>query len=275
MSSDQRIPFHFHALGHALSGAFHRPFAHVIDAQAATSLPSIGGHASARVENFRAHHFASFKAGHSHVSGSWIGGEPGFNGEDEPGDKPKVKAAGKPDDEPAEQAVVTRATATLEGLNILDFITVDRVTARLTSEGKRGQTETHIIAIGSEFENLRIAGHSVKVTLRHKLFVDYPKFEDLQKAVATDKDSGKMLGIGYGAALCSLVDDIKTDLPGAQIKGHILKIPHFGEIALAEVFAVPGTRTLTMIRLKLGSPDAGQVTGAEVLSQGQPMPPVG
>jgi hypothetical protein len=62
-------------------------------------------------------------------------------------------------------------------------------------------------------------------------------------------------------------------LPGAQITGHILRIPHFGEISLAEVFAVPGTRTLTMLRLKLGSPDAGLLTGAEVLSQGQPWPP--
>ncbi|HKV23378.1 MAG TPA: choice-of-anchor P family protein [Candidatus Acidoferrum sp.] len=247
MSSDSKIPFHFHALGHALSGTFHRPFAHVIDAQASTSLPSIGGHASARIENFRAHHFASFRAGHSHVSGSWMGDE----------------------------AVVTKATATLEDLNILDFITADRVTARLTSEGKKGQKESHIIALGSAFDNLRIAGHPVKVTLRHSLFLDCPTFADLRKAVASDAKSGKMLGLGDDAALCSLVEKIETDLPGVQITGHLIRIPHFGVISLAEVFAVPGTRTLTMIRLKLGSPDGGQATGAEVLSQGQPMPPVG
>ncbi len=247
MSSEQRIPFHFHALGHALSGTFHRPFAHSIDAQAATSLPSIGGYANARVENFRAHHFASFKAGHSHVSGSWM------------------------DD----TSVVTITTAILEGLNILDFITADRVVARLTSEGKHGQKEAHIIALGSEFENLRIGGHPVKVTLRHDLFLNCPTFEDLRKAVASDKKSGKIVATDSGAALCSLVEKIETELPGVRITGHILRIPHFGEVSLAEVFAVPGTRTLTMIRLHLGSPDGGQLTGSEVLSQGQPMPPVG
>lgn len=246
MSTEQRIPFHFHALGHALSGSFHRPFVHVIDAQAATSLPSIGGHALNRVEGFRAHHFASFKVGHTHVSGSWMD----------------------------EKTVVTNTTAILEGLNILDVITADRVVARLTSEGKHGQKETHIIAIGSGFEGLRIAGHPVKVTLRHDLFLKCPLYEDLRKAVASDKNSGRIVATDDGATLCSLVEKIETDLPGVQITGHILRIPHFGDVSLAEVFAVPGTRTLTMLRLNLGSPDGGQMTAAEVLSQGQPWPPM-
>jgi hypothetical protein len=245
MSTHGHIPFHFHALGHALSATFHRPFYHVIPAQAATSLPSIGGHATARIENFRAHHFVSFKAGHAHVSGSWMD----------------------------ESTMVTITTATLEGLNILEFITADRVVARLTSEGKHGQKETHIIAIGSEFDNLRIGGHPVKVTLRHDLFLKSPTHEDLRKAVASDKNSGTIVGTDDGAILCSLVEKIETTVPGVEIKGHSLRIPHFGEVTLAEVFAVPGTRTLTMIGLKLGSPDDGQLTGAEVLSQGRPWPP--
>ena len=37
MSTQNYIPFHFHALGNAFSGTFHRPFHHVIPAQAATS----------------------------------------------------------------------------------------------------------------------------------------------------------------------------------------------------------------------------------------------
>lgn len=246
MNTHNHIPFHFHALGNAFSGTFHRPFDHVIPAQAATSLPSIGGHATARVENFRSDHFVSFKVGHAHVTGSWMD----------------------------EKTVVTSATATLEGLNILEFITADRVVARLTSEGKHGQRETHIIALGSEFDNLRIGGHPVKVTLRHDLFLQSPTHEDLRKAVASDKNSGKIVATEDGATLCSLVEKIETTLPGVEIKGHTMRIPHFGVVSLAEVLAVPGTRTLTMIRLKLGSPFAGVAAGPEVLSQGQPMPPV-
>jgi hypothetical protein len=245
MSTSSHIPFHFHALGNAFSGTFHRPYPHVIPAQAATSLPSIGGHATARVDNFRSDHFVSFKAGHTHTTGSWMD----------------------------EKNVVTSVTATLEGLNILEFITADRVVARLTSEGKHGQKETHIIALGSEFDNLRIGGHPVKVTLHHDLFLKNPTHADLTKAVATLKNSGRIVAIEDGAILCSLVEKIETTLPGVEIKGHILRVPHFGEIALAEVFAVPGTRTLTMIRLKLGSPFGGSAAGPEVLSQGQPWPP--
>jgi hypothetical protein len=174
-----------------------------------------------------------------------------------------------------DDTVVTRATATLEGLNILDFITADRVVATLTSEGKRGKKESYIIAVGSEFDNLRIAGHAVKVTLRHDLFLKCEAFEDMRKLLRGDKEPEKKTVTEDGVALCSLVDKIETDIPGLVKNGHILRIPHFGEIALAEVFAVPGTRTLTMIRLKIGSPDAGVATGAEVLSQGQPMPPTG
>ena len=170
-----------------------------------------------------------------------------------------------------DKTVVTSATATLEGLNILEFITADRVVARLTSEGKHGQKETHIIALGSEFDNLRIGGHPVKVTLHHDLFLKNPSHADLTKAVATLKNSGRIVATDDGAILCSLVEKIETTLPGVEIKGHILRIPHFGEVSLAEVFAVPGTRTLTMIRLKLGSPSGGTAAGPEVLSQGQPM----
>ena len=247
MADKPHIPFHFHALGHAFSARFHRPFECAVEAQAATSLPSIGGHASSHVLDFQAHHFVSFKHGHTDVSGSWMD----------------------------EDTVVTKSTAIVEGLNLLDFITADRIVARLTAEGKRGKKETHIIALGSEFHNLRIAGYPVEVILRHDLFLDCPTFEDLRKFIAADKKSGKITATEDGVALCSLVDKIETDLPGAKAKGHLLFIPHFGEISFAEVFAVPGTRTLTMMRLKLGSPDGGTATVSETLSQGQPIPPWG
>jgi hypothetical protein len=245
MADKPRIPFHFHALGHAFSGMFHRPFDCLIEAQAATSLPSIGGHASSHVRDYQSHHFVSFKHGHTHVSGSWMD----------------------------EETVVTRTTAVIEGLNLLDFITADRIVARLTAEGKRGKRETHIIALGSEFNNLRIAGHPVNVTLRHDLFLTCETFEDLRKFIARDKKSGKIIATEDGVALCSLVEKVETDLPGVKIHGHLLFIPHFGELSLAEVFAVPGTRTLTMMRLKLGSPEGGSATVSEALSQGQPVPP--
>ena len=49
--------FHYHACAHAFSGRFTRPFDHLIDVQAASSLPVIGGHGNSRIENFQFREF--------------------------------------------------------------------------------------------------------------------------------------------------------------------------------------------------------------------------
>ena len=245
MSARPRIPFHFQAQAHAFSGTFQHPFVYSIEAQAATSLPTIGGHTSSRVENFCADHLVRFAAAHCYVSGGWQ------------------------DDE----IVTTHSTAAIEGLNILDFVTADRIVAHLTSELHRGEVEGHIVALGSTFDGLKIGGHDVKVTLRHDLLLECKDFDSLRKRVAKDKKPGKISATTDGVALCSLVEEIKTDLPGVEKSGHILRIPHFGEIAVAEVFAAFGTRTLTMLRLELGSPTSGTATVAESTTNGLPPPP--
>jgi len=245
MSAKPRIPFHFQAQAHAFSGTFQHPFVYPIEAQAATSLPTIGGHTSSRVENFCADHLVRFAAAHCYVSGGWQ------------------------DDE----IVTTHSTAAIEGLNILDFVTADRIVAHLTSELRRGEVEGHIVALGSTFDGLKIGGHDVTVTLRHDLLLECKDFDSLRKRLAKDKKPDKISATTDGVAICSLVEEIKTDLPGVEKSGHILRIPHFGEIAVAEVFAAFGTRTLTMLRLELGSPTSGTATVAEATTNGLPPPP--
>jgi hypothetical protein len=245
--SKQRIPFHFHAEGHAFSAEFHRPIPYPIGAQASVSLPSIGGHAHSRVENFIADHLVRFTSAQSHVSGSWMADN---------------------------KIVTTNATTVIEGLNILDYIVADRIVARLTSEHHVGEKEGHFLAIGTAFEGLKIGGHDVKVTLRHELFVNNKTFADLRHHLANNQKPDKIAVLSDEVALCSLVEDIDVKFPGLRKKGHILYIDHFGEIAFGEVFAALGSRTLTMLRLRLGSPDAVIGTVAELTTNGQPMPPL-
>jgi len=252
MSSDQRIPFHFNAKGHAFSAHFVRPVDVPIAAQAATSLPTIGGHAHSRVEDFDVPRLASFKLGETHVSGSWQ----------------------------EDTIVTTSATAVLKNLSLLEFLTVDKIVSRLTAQFTSHTTnpEGHIIALGSHFENLRLGGHEVKVILRHDLLLNSKTFAELKDNLENDKRPDKRTGIQDGVALCSLVDKIEVDpglrkLRGFEIDGHILHIPHFGEIALAELFVEPGALTLTMLRFKLGSPDGGSGTGGETGTNGKPVPP--
>lgn len=247
MIAKNTIPFHFHAEGHAFSGEFFRPVRYQVEAQAATSLPTIGGHGHSRVEKFDIPRLVSFANAHTHVSGTWQD----------------------------EEIVTTNATTKVEQLRILEVISADRVVARLTSEHKRKEKEGHIIALGSALENLRIGGYEVKVILRHEIFLDNKTFHDFQNQVTKDRQSGRMCVVEDGVALCSLVDKIETNLPGAKVEGHILTVPHLGKIAFAEVFAEEGARTLTMMRLELGSPDAARLLVSEARTNGKPMPPVG
>jgi hypothetical protein len=110
----------------------------------------------------------------------------------------------------------------------------------------------------------------VNVTLRHDLLLEAKSFEDLKKSVKNDAKSGKIVVSGNEVLLFSLVDKIETDLPGAEVEGHTIKVPHFGKIALAEVFAGRNIRTLTMLRFELGSPDGGGGSSGSGTGNGQP-----
>lgn len=241
----QRIPFHFHAEGHALSGEFRHPGRHIIAAQASTSLPTIGGRAHAHADHFHCEDFVSFRTAHTEVSGRRID----------------------------ENTLTTHATTIVEDLNILDVVTADRIVLRLTSTHNRENPEGHITAGGTEFQNLRVAGHEVKVILRHKLLANCPYFADIGKQVAKDKESGRIAKQNARVVICSLVEKIETDLPGVDPRQHVFAVPNFGKIALAEIFAEPGTRTVTMLRLELGSPHIADLTAAEARIDGQPPPP--
>jgi hypothetical protein len=247
MTTQQRIPFHFHAEGHAFSGEFRHPSWCPISTQASASLPTIGGNASARVENFHFQDFVSFQSAHTHISGK----------------------------RRRDDTFATHATTTIHGLNILGVVTADLIVCRLTSIHSPKEREGHIIAEDSRFEGLRIKGEDVKVILRHDLLVKCKTFDDLAKGIASDAKSGKIALTKGGVAVCSLVEKIETKLKGVDAKRHLIEVPNFGKIFLAEIFAEPGTRTLTMLRLELGSPHVAGITAAETRTNGQPMPPVG
>jgi hypothetical protein len=244
MNPNQESRFYYHAEGHAFSGEFHRPVRVPVEALASVSLPTIGGHAHTLVENFRIPRLVSFKSAHTHVSGS----------------------------QQDEDTFTTQVTTTIENLRILDFLTADRIVARLTSEHHRKHREGHILALGSTFENLKIGGYEVDVTLRHDLFLECKTFDDLRKKITKEVKSGRISASSDGAVLCSLVEKIETDLPGVEQKGHILQVPHFGSVAFAEIFAQTGTKWLTMLGLTLGSPDGASLTTAQTGINGTTWP---
>src|SRR5262249_52088689 len=76
----------------------------------------------------------------------------------------------------------------------------------------------------------------------------------------------------HGVLLCSLVKSMKTTCPGVKRHGHVFVVPQFGKVFLGEVLAKPGMRTLTMVRLELGSPICGKTVACNIVINGQTWP---
>ncbi|GAC1630045.1 MAG: hypothetical protein NVS9B14_00150 [Candidatus Acidiferrum sp.] len=220
-------------------------------------MPVVGGHGHSRVECFEFRDFVSFKKGYSHVSG-------GHQADDDSNN--------------------TLATAVLEGLNMFDVLTADRVVSRLYSKHLPDAKEGNITWFGSKFENLRIAGYPVHVELNVPLFHDLLTYEAAEKAFAKSGEFRKIaedpLKTGNvlkpadvdGVFLCSIVKEIKVESPGVKVVGHSLYVPGFGKVYLGELLIKHGEKTLTMLRFELGSTTSGGGTGSGTKTNGRPYP---
>jgi hypothetical protein len=249
--------FLYHAHGHALSGRITRPVDHLIEVQAGTSLPTIGGHGTSSASNFRFQDFVSFSNAYTHVSGSQNEKDGSFT---------------------------TLVTSTVEHLNILDVVTADRVVARMSSERGPKDDESRVILLGSKFQNLRIAGSPLDVDLNHELFQRMDTFQSFKKEFKSNSEFRKMAEDPFqtgqsqklpdpeGVFLCSLVKDMKTTFPGVRRMGHGFDVPQFGKVFVAEVHLEHRKRTLTMLRLELGSPVGGGIVVAQIQGNGWPWP---
>jgi hypothetical protein len=268
-SSRVRSHFHYHGCGHGFSANFTRPFHEQIDVQAGTALPPTGGHGSAHVDEFRFRKFITFKRAYTHVSGGYQRSDDSHN---------------------------TLVTSVVEGLNLLDILTADRIVARLYSKHRHGEAEGEMTMHGSHFVNLAIAGHEVKMDLDFPLFEDIKTYKQAQSAYQSNEKFKQLaadpLGTNgeplpeqkcNGAFLVSLLKggSVERAYPGGKsvpanadrIPGHCIYIPGFGKVFLAEVFISHGTRTLTMLRFELGSSIAAEGSAAAAATNGKPWPP--
>ena len=253
-----RRSYIYNGHGHALSGRITRPFDQIIEVQAGMSLPTGGGYGSARVGNFRLKEVVSFDTAFTQVSGS---------------------------ENKDDNSHTTLVSTTIERLNVLDVVKADRVVARLASHHPVGHEEPHIVLIGSQFENLRIAGCPVHVEMNHEVFLRADTYAGIRKEFETNADFRKMaedpVHIGRtqklpgecGVLFCTLVREMKISCPGVTARGHVFDVPQFGKIYVAEVVAEHSQRTLTMLRMELGSPTGGPIIAAQVQGNGQPYPP--
>ena len=257
MSPQPLRTFHYRACAHAYSGHFTRPFHATIDVQAPSSLPIIGGHGSSRVENFQFREFVSFRKGYTHVSGAYQADDDSNN---------------------------TLVTSTIEGLNIMDMLTADRIVARMYTKHHADEYEGTFTMVGSKFENLRIAGCPVAVELNTELFESVPTFEAATKEFTKKGEFRRIAEDPFqtgqtlkprgpnGAFLCSCVKEMEASCPGVKRVGHCFIVPGFGKVYLGEVVIRYGERILTMVRLKIGSAVDGGGAAGQIGGNGHHFP---
>jgi hypothetical protein len=268
----------FHAEATALGGHLKLPLVQEIRPQAHVKLPSEGGYISQRAENYKLEAVISFRAAYTHVAGNRsLKGSGGFT---------------------------TLTTTAIEGLNVMDVLTADRVVGQIITDHPIDGLVPTVSFLGTRFENLRIAGHLVEVDfnpdiLGPKPANDAPYTSDAEflarvarqyERIRGHKQLPEALAERYNrlsstlgsreAVECSLVNQASGSYPGPSF-GHVIKIPHFGTITLGkltlkhedhhEETGVPKKTTvqLTMIDLELGCVVHGNVPVGDGNSNGE------
>jgi len=228
----------FHAEAHALSGELKLPLASKISPQAFVKLSEKGGYLSERSSGFRLETIVNFDRAYTQVSGhEEIKRGHGWN---------------------------TLVTSAVEGLNVLEVVTADRVVSQIATEHPRDGYTPYIYLLGTRFENLRICGHKIDIDLDLNIFGDKPEedapytmsphFVDrVSQQHARIREGHSGLGERFASLLerynrvpesfasssgneevaeCSLVNKIEGGFPGHS-HGHVIHVPHFGTIYLA------------------------------------------
>ena len=144
VASSSKSDHLYHAKAEVLSGNIEKPINQEIPVQAQVILPEDGTitYAPATPDDLRLplKGLISFRSGYSQVAGH-----------------ESSKAA---------HAFTTVATSVIEGLNVLDVLTADRVVAQITTHHPHFPKEGQVPAVtflGTRFDNLRIGHHRVEV----------------------------------------------------------------------------------------------------------------
>jgi len=274
---DKRDSYYF-AEAFALEGYLRRPLEQKIYPQAFVSLPAEGGYRSERADNYRLEGVISFRSAYTQVAGT------------------KSLKAG--------HGMTTLATAVVEGLNILDVVTADRIVAQIGTDYMTDRFVPSVTFLGSRFENLRIAGHPVHLEFepdllgerthgdvpysRDKSFLacadsqyqEIRKQPNLPEEIAERYNRLPSSSAPQGSIECSLVKHAEGSYPGRTF-GHAIDVPHFGRIYLATVSlresepdsesGIPTKTeiTLNMIRTSMGCIGDGGTNGPVSKTNGQ------
>jgi len=261
MNASKERVFYYHADASPIGGFFTRPAEHLIPSHGSSSLAQAGGNAAARVSGYRLDSLISFDHAYSEIYGT------------------ANKTTG---------TWTTTVTSVVEGLNVAETVTADRVVAVLTVEHPTDGGFPRASVVGSQFVNLRVGGVPMNPVLGQSTITNHEvgKFPataviDDEKFVANAFGQYERLTSATGApdwlkkryewmqspetrkrkgyVICSLVDRV-PEAKQENTFGHVLHVPDFGNIFLSELLTDQHTFRLTMIRMEMGCANEGTVS---------------
>ena len=282
MDASQKRVFHYHASSNALGGVLTHPYKTVISTAANSALANAGGYNSSPNVPYHLDHVLHCEKAYTHVTG---GEEDGEN------DGPWS----------------TLTTAVVEGINLLEVVTADRIVAQISSKHPKVGNVPIVSFVGSQFVNLRINGNPVEPLLELHPFPVPPNgipngksakvlqvssyhHKDVRKLAADQSrkvtsnshapgwvkerygwlESAKEID-DRGHLLCSLVMEVR----GGESKntfGHVIHVPGFGNVFLAEVTVDANSYHLTMLRAEMGCASSGTISMSAATANGKPQP---
>jgi hypothetical protein len=236
----------YHSEANVLTGFLTLPLNQKIQPQAYANLPGEGGYFDQRLENYKLGEVISIRSAYTQVAGNL--------------------------DPKEDKGWSTLTTTVVEGFNVLDVLTADRIVGQIITEYPLVGYIPKISFLGTRFENLRIAGHPVDLKLDLDFLgsapagdKSYTDSDDLKKRIekqVNDLGEHKSLleevrksynqffldpskNAGKPEPLeCSLVNQATVNqaplnqatgkFPGTGC-GHVISIPNFGTIVLAKV----------------------------------------
>ena len=223
----------YHAEASILTGKLHLPLANEIKPQSHAKLAQEGGYLSERSKDYHLEGVIAY-------------------------DKAYTQVAGNRSDKP-DQGWTTLTTTVIEGLNVLEIVTADRIVGQVITEHPLEGYVPTVSFLGSRFENLRIAGFPVEVDMDLGLLGPRP-LDDTAYSVKSDlvarvskvlgglreraelpaklreryNQLSSTVGIAHEEVECSLVTRAAGAYPGASM-AHVISIPDFGTIELGKV----------------------------------------
>jgi hypothetical protein len=277
MKANTRRTFYYHADANALGGVLHRPLEQVISAPGSVALAQAGGFRAEKTERFDLEGLISFASSHVSVSGREFAEDGGWR---------------------------SVATAAVEGLNVLNVVTAERIVAQISVMHFYDERPAEVSFNGSQFVNLRLNGEPVTPTFNRGLLIctgesnsdqgdawqdNLPRFHDLlrnaeqQYNESAQTTAARALPPRFaltnprqslenkGSFVCSLVKEAAAHAPVTAF-GYKLHLPDFGNIFLGEMRVNLFSAQLTMLRMEMGSVGNGDVSVGTAYSNGRPMP---